>query len=316
MISKADRVYYIDPIQPPEVTKTLVDGTPLELQIVPTRYRRENFNLDKLGTVIDVQHQRLDAQELWWVDATGDYVYGAQLVDRIRGRGTLMAIVNDDLFYVGRNGGEHHLGASTRGSILADARRSDGKRFTTGTMTSYVSRRVLKAAPWAHELMPVPGDNETVVAAKVARAKQLFTQRQKKGEIYKEGMKRDWLHHLETLRPTHDMPRPTFRVGVEGLYLASGRDPVEISTLTQSQQERLSPISDRTAVRPNGGPRDGYATTFAGAHFAVVTGLEASDQSALMSTSTYDIRYAVFDKLRIHSGHILENTRFAVLTDF
>jgi hypothetical protein len=72
MISKADRVYYIDPIQPPEVTKTLVDGTPLELQIVPTRYRRENFNLDKLGTVIDVQHQRLDAQELWWVDATGD----------------------------------------------------------------------------------------------------------------------------------------------------------------------------------------------------------------------------------------------------
>lgn len=317
MISKEDRMYFIDPLQPSSVAKTKLDGSELPLQVLALRFRRDAFKADRIGSIVNVTHQRVDNNELWWVDADGDYVYGAQLADRHRGRGNLMAIINDDLFIVGRNGGEHHLGSSSHGSIISEARRSDGRRpmGVTGNMM-YTAPLVLKAAPWAHDLMPVPGDNADVVTAKVARAKQMFIQRHKKGEIYKEGMRRDWLHHLETLREDHDMPTPVFNVGVEGTFLTTSSDDVAVDSLTPAQRDRIEPLDRNSIVRPDGRLRDGFVHSFVGKPFALVTTLTASDMAGMMSVSTSDIKYAVFDRLRTHSGYVLETNRFPILTSF
>lgn len=318
MISKEDRMYFIDPLQPATARKTKADGTDLPLQIVALRYRREHFKEDRLGTVINVTHQRVENNELWWVDSDGDYVYGAQLADRINGRGNVMAIVNDDLFYVGREGGEHHLGSSQYGSLLVDARRSDAKRLPglPGNTLTYAAPMVLRAAPWAHELMPVEGDSPEVVTAKVARAKQKFIQRHKKGEIYKEGMRRDWLHHLESLRADHDMPTPVFNVGVEGTFLTAAGESVALDSLSEVQRNRLRPITANAVVRPAGNAREGYAHSFVGQAFTVVTSLTANDMTGLMSVGQNDVRYAVFDSLRVHSGNIMETNRFPILVSF
>lgn len=311
-------MYFIDPLQPATVRKTKADGSDLPLQIVALRYRRDNFKTDRLGSIINVTHQRVENNELWWVDGDGDYVYGAQLADRVNGRGNLMAILNDDVFVVGLAGGEHHLGSSRFGSLLVDARRSDGRRIP-GLQTGHLTLPaplVFKAAPWAHALMPAPGDSEAVVTAKVARAKQKFIQRHKKGEIYKEGMRRDWLHHLETLRADHDMPTPVFNVGVEGTFLTAAGDNVSLDSLTEVQRDRLRPITANAVVRPGGGAREGYVHSFVGQQFSVVTTLTTNDMTGLMNTGQNDIRYAVFDSLRVHSGHIMETNRFPILVSF
>jgi len=318
MISKEDRMYFIDPLQPSAVRKTKADGSELPLEILALRYRRDNFKQDRIGTVIPVTHQRVDNNELWWVDADGDYVYGAQLSDRGQGRTDLMAIVDDDLFYVGRNGGEHYNGSSAFGSFIVDAKRSDGKRLPgrPGSSFTYLARRVIKAAPWASTLMPVPGDTQEVIDAKVARAKQRYIQRRKKGEIYKEGLRRDWLHHLERLRPDHDLPTPRFHVGVEGMFLAVNGDNVAVEDLSETQRDRVAPIRRNAIITPDHGPREGYAQQFVGAPFSVVTTHTVADYSGLRNLSTEDVRYGVFDALRVHSGHVVETNRYAILTSF
>jgi hypothetical protein len=315
MISKEERMYFIDPLQPAQVRRTNMAGEALSPEVLVLRYRRPGLKEDRIGSVVPVTHQRLDSGEVWWVDSDGDYLYGAQVVDRIGGRGNVMAIVSDELFIVGRLGGEHHAGG---GVIINNARRSDGKRFPglADTHLTYVSNKSVSAAPWAHELMPVPGDSDEVVAAKVARAKQQFIQRRKKGEIYKEGMRRDWLNHLDTLRPNHDMPTPVFSVGIEGTFLSAAGENVPLEELSNLQRERVVPIQQNSIIRPDHGPREGHAQQFVGAPFAAVTGHTVNNYRDMHAMSVGDVRYAVFDALRIHSGHVLENNRFAILTSF
>lgn len=319
MISKKDRIYFIDPLQPAQVKKTKADGTALPLRIVALRYRRDSHKQENIGSVIEVTHQRVDNNELWWVDTEGDYVYGAQVVDRVHGRSPIMAIVNDDLFYVGGHGGEHHLGSSLFGTMLTTALRSDGKVITSHDgphSFTYVSKSIVKAASWARGLMPAEGDTPEVIEAKVARAKQMFIQRHKKGEIYKEGMRRDWLHHLEELRNDHDLPAPVFNVGVEGVLLSTASDSVSLGDLSQTQRDRIAPIANNSVIRTDSNIRDDQAQQFIGRPFTVVTSQTASNHDAMMAMRQSDIRYSVFDSLRMHSGHIVENHRFPILTSF
>ncbi len=319
MISKEDRMYYIDPLQPAQVRKNKADGTELPLRIVALRYRRDTHKQENIGSIVEVTHQRVENNELWWVDTDGDYVYGAQLCDRVQGRGAIMSIVNDDLFYVGQHGGEHHLGSSQYGTLMTSAVRSDGKVFRSSneaTSFTYVSSAVFKAASWARGLMPAEGDTEEVVTAKVARAKQLFVQRHKKGEIYKEGMRRDWLHHLEGLRADHDMPTPVFNVGIEGTFLTTSSGNVPLAELEPHQRDRIAPVSRNSIIHTSSNLSEDHAQTFVGRPFVVVTGQTANNLDGVMSVRQGDIRYSVFDSLRVSSGHILESSRFPILTSF
>lgn len=321
MIPKAERIYYIDPIQNPAPRRLTANGTELTLEVVALKYRRDNFKQDRLGTIVPVTHQRVDAQELWWVDADGDYVQGAQVADRIIGRGDALSFINDDVFILGRFGGEHNFGNGRYGSLLVNTMRSDGKRLVGQPHANFtfMSDRVFKAAPWARELMPVVGDTQDVVDAKVLRAKQLFTQRQRKGSIYKEGMRRDWLHHLADLRTDHDMPIPRFVVGVDGVYMPSSAETVAVDDLTPAQRDRVAGVRARTVIRSDGTPRAGEPDTFPqyiGVPFATVTTSSVSNVEEMHRITSNDIRYGVFDALRVSSGHVMENYRFAVLSDF
>jgi hypothetical protein len=318
MISKEERMYYVDPIQPATPRRLSANGNPLDLEVFALRYRRDGFKQDRVGTIVPVTHQRVDAHELWWVDADGDYVYGAQVADRITGRGDVMVIVSDDLFYVGRSSGEHNLGAGRYGTVVTTVVRSDGKKLMGQHHANFsmLSERVVKAAPWARELMPATGDTQEVVDAKVLRAKQNYIQRQRKGEIYKEGMRRDWLHHLATLRPDHDMPVPTFNVGVEGVYLPLSSDTIPLTELSEQQRSRLTPVQRNTVIRPDSRPAEDAVHQYVGVPFAVVTGNTVRDGEEMHRLTSNDVRYTVFDQLRVSSGHVMESYRFAILTSF
>lgn len=312
-IEMKDMLYYLDPVQQPIARTKRTNGTPItEQKIVAFRYRRADLNerkMAKLGTVIPVTHQRVEQNQLWWVDEDGDHVQGAQvLLDQYGYRQQLVGIIDDETFAVGQHSetiGEH--------SILTTALRSDGKRTVpSATNDRAVAVGTMLAAPWARDLMPRAGDTQEVVDQKVLLAKQKFLQRQKLSQIYVEGISRDWLEHLQEVRDKgHHMPAPSFQIGVTGTALFASTtvadDELDESALVRANALRNIPIKPTNSTS---------AQRFYGIPFVTVTTATASTLEAVRNVPAEDMRSYAMNAIGNGVSNILENYRFPVLANF
>jgi hypothetical protein len=310
MIALEDRIYYTDPIQPPNMVRRNQDGTtPTEYKVLAQKYRvPRSSKTELIGTEVAVTAQRFEEGELWWVDTDGDHLMGAQISNNHPNRFRMVAVV-DDVFVVGTGYG--HIGG---GVLLRGVLRSDGKTHSLGPGSDIpaIVREATIAAPWALDLMPVAGDSQAVVDQKVALAKQRYAQRFKKGMIYREGMARDWLDHLTEVRADgHDMPVPVFRVGMVGMFLTDTGAVAE-AALTAAQSEAIANVRSQPI-------RSGYSDTirqYIAVPYCAVSSFSVNSREEMRAISNEDLTYSLRSSYSNYSGTFTETTRFPVLASF
>ena len=315
MISKENRLYYIDPVQRPALGITASAPG----QIVALRYRRgPHFKQDRIGTVITTDRMVVEQGQLWWVDDEGDYVYGAPISINIDGyQPPVMHIVDDDLFVVGVSAG------SQDGVVhMFLTQRSDNKRFD-GLPSRHVtySDKPVRAAEWARELMPEAGDTQAVVDKKVEIARLKWEQRNKKARVYVEGMERGWLNHLQEVRDDgHDMPEPTFQLGVAGVALVPQRfDESSLERVAEHQRTVLTQVQNATQVRTTATGSSSAMVSYVGVPFSTITSAQSNSQGEIMGmhSSSLNNRISIALGLSGTGGtQFVEHARFPVLTHF
>lgn len=309
-INMEDMRYYLDPIQRTTFNTTDRNGVKMtEFTIIPLRYRRTDLNERKanlLGKPMTVSFQRHEQNEIWWVDADGDHVQGAVMVPRADGRMLSAGIIDDETFAVGTHGGMYGTG-----SLLTNARRSDGVRPFPHGSNRLITGDVMQAAPWALTMMPETGDTQDVVDQKVMLAKQKYDQRYKKGQVYIEGMIRDWLDLLSQVRDDgHDMPTPRFAIGASGVALVSVGRPA-----TDDVSEQVRDATERVRNLPLTAGSRAPLTQYVGTPFVTVTSATVSTYQGLREYNANDVTAHIQQNLG-YVDNVVEQSRFPILVNF
>lgn len=309
-INMEDMRYYVEPVTQPPARPQNAPGT---YTILALRYRRTDLNqrkAERLGKPMTVTSQRYEGNELWWVDEDGDHVQGALMVATGEAyRQHMVGMINDEVFAVGQHG-NRMIGSSHQ---LIHSRRSDGRSANPNGRAITINS--MPAASWALELMPEPGDTQEVVDQKVMLAKQKFFQREKKAQIYIEGIQRDWLNHLSQVRDDgHDMPVPRFRIGVTGIALIR-TTPIALDDQPDTVKEAVETIQ-RQAIRHHYGAAEA-PRSFAGINVTLATAATATDSAEVRAYSALDLNsYAAQSLGRVPLDSFVETSRFPILSTF
>lgn len=236
MISKENRQYFIDPLPRP-VTPTSYEG--LKVLITRSRYERHDT---QPGMIVDVNNTYMDS-ELWWSTTEGGRHVQGHVANRVsidRRNRTRIAPITDDLFALVLVS-DHR---DDQPVVQAEVQAYSDPALPLRTNTQYgMFPLTVPAAPWAAELMPMPGDTQEVVAKKVELAKIKYEQKSKAIDLIREGQSRGWLYHLDTLREGHAsyMPTPLFDLYAIGYVL--------IPTGQNAPESVIEAVSRRLAAR-------------------------------------------------------------------
>lgn len=223
-----ERNFYIDPAQDRSLTPTHV--------LVMRTYA---FRRLRIGEVVEVKAKKdyAGSQE-WFVTMDGDYVDGAPIIhsDLNPYGATLMSLGEGGKFWLGRAGRARY----NPGEVVLDGvESSDGHQLPTDIGSpSMRFQHVVKAAPWARQLLPAAGDSEEVARAKVSLAEAKWKTRRAKTVISLEGITRGWTKDLEELRGSHDLPTLTLGVKYEGTITVN--DPTNTSTVDRTVANTLA----------------------------------------------------------------------------
>lgn len=226
-LTNEQRKFFIDPIQ---------DGLADVKQLLVTeeRYGRGTY----LHKVTDVTGICTDNNRIWWKTAARDYVVGAPVNPHFSYDQPVIGILSDDLFVVGLyNGRAHDNTVSLTRTIRSDMRSVP---LFAGEGLAMRVPTCVAAAPWAVELMPKPGDPDSVTNAKLALAKQRWEQRYAKGIIIQQALYRDWWDDMETLQEDHDLPSPRLGALFEGNAMVQLSHTLPTDSLTDEQKEMLA----------------------------------------------------------------------------
>ncbi len=277
-LTPAQRRFYIDPVQDP----TLQTDTIL---VTEERTRGRAIHIDK---VVKVRKDRVNLDyRTWWVTESGDYVMGAPVNHHRWPYGSrIIGVGGDDWFWLatpGRMIGTKHL--------CSNPRRSDGKQLPVtpgnpaGSNFNLELPTVVRAAPWAEELFPAPGDSDGVVLAKLALAERRWTYRNAKAEIIRQGMGRGWTDDLATLKDEHKLPEATFGAYFSGQVML---ESASLPTLSTRDQTRLDELKERVPVPTNATPR-----MMVGMKVTVPLALDVTDHEGIRKLPSHELNDAV-----------------------
>lgn len=234
MISADSMKFYLDPVQDMTVSATRLYVT----EEMAVRYGRE-----LVGTIVNIKPATdRSGNRHWWVTEDGYYVQGAPIATDAQHYVPYVGLVEDGVFVVGEM-----YGLQEGLAVLQTCRRSDGAA-RPGRHGQYRVKSWMRAAPWAFDLMPEPGDSTDTVAAKVALAKAKHTRRTAMRVILTESMERDWNKDLDELREDHDIPKASFGAYVEGFALITIDNARQVQTadLSQHQRDRIAKLTGTT----------------------------------------------------------------------
>lgn len=232
MIPADDMKFYIDPVQ---------DMTLKAERVYVTEMAFPRPNNPFVGKVVEVKpYTERSSGDYWWVTVDGgNFVHGAPISHNSQHYTAHVGLLDDGKFVVGElfgnNGGYGYLN---------NCRTSDG-RVRPGNHSSYRVKAWMKAAPWALELMPEPGDTTDVVAAKVELAKEKYKRREAMRVIVTESMERSWNKDLEELREDHEIPKPTFGAYVDGYVMVTlgEQREVRVADLSDDEQAKIAQLT-------------------------------------------------------------------------
>lgn len=125
--------------------------------------------------------------------------------------------------------------------LFSDGTRTPDIDPSTGMRAPF--RAWMAAAPWALELMPVPGDTAEVVDAKVNVARLRWTELHRLAVLDGEGRERDWENDLEELRRMHDWI-PEFTYGPLVNATVNLTELEDSFTVPASLQRRISAMQE------------------------------------------------------------------------
>lgn len=227
MLTIADRKWFIDPIQSPD----------LRSDRVLVQVERYNRNVSQVGTVVKVKGFEVDDKRVWWINELGNYVYGAPVgAKNFPQYRRVVGLEQDGSWFVGES---YNRSASQDSMVIRNVLRSDfmvldtpgGQNYTTVNSFDYV-----KGAPWATMLMPEASDPDDVVAAKLALAEQKWKRRWAEAEIIREALERGWTSDLEELHDDGHMPKPFYGAVVRATALLNME---AAPTLSETEQAKF-----------------------------------------------------------------------------
>lgn len=243
-LTPAQRRFYIDPVQDP----TIITDT---LLVTEERSSR-GVHMD---TIVTVRKDRYasDSRQ-WWITEGGDYVAGAPVnPSGLLSYQRVIGIGGDGWFWHGTPSRR-----VTGGYLCSGLRRSDGRQLpgigNTGPMSMEIPE-VVKAAPWASTLFPVPGDSDAVIRAKLDLAEQRWNHRRAKAEIIRQGMTRGWSDDLKELRESGKLPTATFGAFYKGTVMIEAMNPPAADSISVRDNARLQELRDRVKVPGSDGPK-------------------------------------------------------------
>lgn len=224
MITKADRIYYVNPIGSDIVPK---DWTDAKVLVTSVRYPHRDI---QPGDIVSVNGKYVSDKATFYYTTTegGRHVEGQLLNVNSYSPYTRqrLAFLGDDLFASGV-----HVDRDETGMFRMQIQRWSNPALPPSLNSEYgIFPHGCIAAPWANELMPLPGESDEVIAAKVKQARVRWEQKQKAVNIVREGYIRGWLELLDGLNAQHAsyMGFPRFDLDVEGKVLVPvGRLAVE-----------------------------------------------------------------------------------------
>ena len=242
MLTKADAIYFIDPIQ-----DTCI---PTEQVFVLKEYYGRHRHLHQIRKVAkDRFHNR---GILWWIDEESrDYLYGAP-VSTTASEYRRVISFEDDVVILGEASSIYRTNTHI---TISDVRRSDQQvvpeTYEAGSRGSrMVVSNWMTAAPWARELFPLPDDSEETIALKLTVAKERHRQRVAHRTIFEESATRGWDEHLGEVREkTSYLPTPNFGAYVSGsviIDVAATLDQDALTTKVDALKERA--VSVGTAI--------------------------------------------------------------------
>lgn len=243
-LTPAQRRFYIDPVQDPSIITEKI--------LVTEERTTRGIHIDKV-VAVEKKRVHLDYRP-WWVTAEGDYVAGAPVnpPNLSRYDNGIIAPGGDGWFWYGQPTRRRDSGYA-----CTDLRRSDGRQLpgsgNTGSYTLELTD-VVRAASWASELFPAPGDTSSVIAAKLSLAEQRWTQRRAKLEIIRQGIARGWHDDLAELRENGQLPAATFGVTFKGRALIDSLGTVNPDLMTTRDSQRLDEIRERVRITDDNRP--------------------------------------------------------------
>ena len=234
MLSITDMKYYTDPIMTPDLkAKTIL--------VNQVRYERHH-NL--LGQVVNVKSFQVENTRVWWLTEGGNYVTGPSVGSVNLPRYGVVLARYGDMFVCGET--VRRRSATDPVRLLHNVRTSTAQSVPHGgylPVTEWV-----KAASWAYEYMPVAGDSEEVIAAKLACAKRQWEVRYAKAEIMAEGVVREWTADLKRLQDAGVMYTGLYGAYVKGTALVPVSS-TEVKLHEYSQQLVDSIMKSRAAQK-------------------------------------------------------------------
>jgi hypothetical protein len=222
MLSTTDMKYYTDPLVKPDLKAT-------QILVTHVKYDR---NDQLVGQIVNVKSFIVENTRLWWVTDAGSYVSGPAAGSLTLPRYTVVLAKYGDMFVVGETVRRRSSTDPVR--LLHNVRTSTAQAVPHGgylPVTQWVA-----AASWAHELMPVSGDSEDVIKAKLAVAKRKWETRHAKLEIMTEGVVREWTADLKRLQDEGVMYTGTYGSHISGTAMI----PVDKSEANLSEGSKAT----------------------------------------------------------------------------
>lgn len=245
MMTKADAIYFIDPIgdDAAKAKKVLVTDE---------YYGRENFK-DEVRTV--KQHRTMMGGKLWYTDeASGNYIYGIPVSPTTSDYKEVIAIDGDVVLL----GMSSSIMETAEEILLANVLRSD--RLTVPGVGAELrgERRMVSdwmhAAPWARDLFPAVDDSDEVVALKLEVAKEKHRHRKAHGEILRQSVARNWSDELQELREKHgSLPTPVYAALVNADLFLETTETINVDTedmKSKMAELQARAVSSVSAARP------------------------------------------------------------------
>lgn len=224
MITKADRLYFVEPLPIPYIPDSFDD-----VEVLVTELQFPHHDIVP-GDVVKVGSWSHDGRELWYVTTEGGrYVKGHIVNDhghRANGYRFRIALIHDNLFaFTGSNDTSANT-SREQAEIIAWSDVDLPKSLATDYG---IIHRHVPAASWARDLMPRPGETQPIISAKVELAKLRWEQKLKAIKIIREGMDRGWMMYLPELREGHPnyMLTPRFDLYAKGEALIPVGRPTE-----------------------------------------------------------------------------------------
>lgn len=236
-ITPADRIYFVDPIQMPTAK------LPANARLLITKLRIERPNGHRPGDIIPVTRvAEGDYGRFWYTGEDGNFYDGALFGGTRRRRAYLIDFLGDDAI-MGLNSGQiegeaHYLSSGRRWSKRLDYAGPH-------QITDYRASNTLDAAPWANTLWPIATDSDELTEAKVAVAKQKWTNRQHHAGILREALSRDWLTTLDEqdFYNKVGMPKGQFGLYVKGNALVATSNHIDRDALNRATLEQLGGLA-------------------------------------------------------------------------